>query len=351
MNNKAISLIEFSVENYKIFKDKVTFSMETQKGPNSFQVGNIGLLRTSVIYGPNASGKTTLLEAFNVLQLVIVKSADVFQNDELPYHPFSLSDDEEKPTSFEVILSIDKKTYKYNLSYLKTRVVSENLTRILVGGQERKTWNNDVELMRKALINVNVVDADDEKGLRQHTVKLLSNNFEVHKKIVSYLQRADFNVSGIKEGYSTIFFLRTKYNKENEAIGVEEINIEDESSGMRKFFNVLGPIVWALETGGILFVDNLDAGLHPTLVKFILNLFDEENPRNAQLIITSHNTSLMSYKNDFIKYQFWFTERDKYGAATLFSLSEYNALRNDTEYEKKYLNGLFGALPYIIGTK
>ena len=120
----------------------------------------------------------------------------------------------------------------------------------------------------------------------------------------------------------------------------------NESMGTQKFFDILGPIIDTIENDKVLFIDEFDNSLHPFLTKFIVDIFEKNNPKDAQLIVTTHDTSLLSYKDDFDKAQIWFTEKDKFGIGNLFSLAEFN-LRNDTEYSKKYLEGRFGALPFI----
>jgi len=147
-------------------------------------------------------------------------------------------------------------------------------------------------------------------------------------------------------GYLPIFFEHNKFDIKGTKIGTTKFNIGDESAGTQKFFDVLGPIVDTIENGKVLLVDEFDNSLHPYLTKFILDFFERNNPNNAQLIVTTHDTSLLSRK-EFNKEQFWFTEKDKFGAGNLFSLAEFKTQRNDTEFSQKYLKGRFGALPFI----
>lgn len=145
---------------------------------------------------------------------------------------------------------------------------------------------------------------------------------------------------------NTIVFSHNKFNNNGEKIGFTKFNIGDESIGTQKFFGILGPIVDTLDEGKILLIDEFDNSLHSYLTKFIIDLFEKNNPKNAQLIVTTHDTSLLAHR-ELNKEQFWFTEKDQFGAGNLFSLAEFKTERNDTEFSKKYLEGRFGALPFV----
>lgn len=126
-----------------------------------------------------------------------------------------------------------------------------------------------------------------------------------------------------------------------------------ESAGTNKLFNLSGPIFDALIHGGILAVDELDSSMHPLLLLAIIRLFNSEkdNPHNAQLIFTTHDTNLFSYGN-YRRDQIYFIEKDHYGASDLYSLVEYreedgNKVRKDRSFENDYLKGRYGAIPML----
>jgi uncharacterized protein len=102
-----------------------------------------------------------------------------------------------------------------------------------------------------------------------------------------------------------------------------------------------------LQAGEILIVDELDARLHPLISCAIVKLFNSPitNPRNAQLIFTTHDTNLLS-TNMFRKDQIWFTEKDRYGATDLYSLVEYE-IPDNAPFEQDYISGKYGAIPFI----
>lgn len=95
-------------------------------------------------------------------------------------------------------------------------------------------------------------------------------------------------------------------------------------------------------------MDEFDSRLHTLLSSHILKLFNsnEKNPKNAQLIINTHDTNLLSNKH-FRRDQIWFVEKNRFGVSNLYSLVEYDKVRNDSSFEKDYLLGKYGAIPFI----
>ena len=142
----------------------------------------------------------------------------------------------------------------------------------------------------------------------------------------------------------------SKYDAGNKVVGGVDFDLgRDESEGTRRFFCLLGPVVNALGTGGVLAIDEIDSSLHSKLVWRIVGLFNssETNANGAQLIFTTHDTTLLS-RNLFRRDQMWFTQRDRYGVSALYSLSDYDEpIRKDASFEKDYLKGRYGGVPNI----
>lgn len=404
-----ISIVEFSIENYKIFKEKATFSMNSRKNDaHTFESNGENLLRTSLIYGPNASGKTTLLEAFGQIRDSMILSANNIDDSLLPHEPFLADTDTPlKPTYFEVVFSANgthKGIYRFSFSYLGTHIVTESLVQLAKNGGEKMMFSRKgqsisvgdsfkdakilVDRTRKealfisvaaqfnipfanslieALRLVSVISGIRHVSYRKFTMTSFKESATFRKKLLEYLKKADFCISDgeardedaeekraetslLKKTINSValFLKHPIWNGKGEVVSHFELPLTSESSGTNKFVSILGPIISTLEEGNVLCVDEFDNSLHPKLTKFIVDLFEsrDTNKKNAQLIATTHDTSLLSYKDDFIRDQFWFTEKNETGAAKLFSLAEFD-LRNDTEYGKKYLEGRFGALPFI----
>lgn len=145
------------------------------------------------------------------------------------------------------------------------------------------------------------------------------------------------------------------YSNNGKIVGTIKFSFEDhESSGTNKLFDLSGPIFDTLYSGAILVVDELDAKMHPLISQYIIELFNdpETNPKNAQLIFTTHDTHLLSQKI-LRRDQIWFTEKDSKEQTDLYSLMDIvlpdgSKPRNDANYEKNYIAGRYGAIPYIL---
>jgi AAA15 family ATPase/GTPase len=196
-------------------------------------------------------------------------------------------------------------------------------------------------------------------------------------KIIDFLKDADLSIQDLKpklmgleelpkqvqefilknnEGketkiYSDVVTFHKQYNEFKEYIGQVEFSMnDDESSGTEKYFALSAPILDSLLNGYIFVIDELDATLHPNLVCKIVELFNSNitNPKNAQLIFNTHNTNLLSPDAElFRRDQIWFTEKNHYGAATLYSLADFKNIRKDDNYEKNYIAGKYGAIPFL----
>jgi len=126
--------------------------------------------------------------------------------------------------------------------------------------------------------------------------------------------------------------------------------LRDESIGTQKLFALAGPILSTITRGYVLLVDELDARLHPNLSAKIVQLFNSKptNPNNAQLLFNTHDTNLLTSGN-FRRDQIWFTEKNRYGEATLYSLADFKTdqVRKDEDFEANYIRGKYGAVPYL----
>jgi len=130
--------------------------------------------------------------------------------------------------------------------------------------------------------------------------------------------------------------------------GSDEISLDigEESDGTQRLFEYTGGWIHALKQGASLFVDELDRSLHPHMTRFLVGLFHgPENERNAQLVFTTHDTTLLD--SDLMRRdQIWFIEKDQSHSSHLYSLLEYSP-RKDEALERGYLKGRYGAIPFI----
>jgi uncharacterized protein len=140
-----------------------------------------------------------------------------------------------------------------------------------------------------------------------------------------------------------------RYNSNKQIVDTVSFDFEkDESDGTKKLFAIIGPILSALKLGLVLVIDEIDARLHPNLCLMLVSLFNSKiiNKKNAQLIFATHNTLVMN-KELLRRDQIYLTQRDKFGESELYSLLDYKKVRNDASYNKDYLLGKYGAVPYL----
>jgi uncharacterized protein len=125
-------------------------------------------------------------------------------------------------------------------------------------------------------------------------------------------------------------------------------DLDEESDGTKKLFSFAGPWIDALANGAVLFIDELHDNLHPRLVRFLVELFHSNatNPHNAQLIFSTHETSILN-QEALRRDQIWFCEKDKLQATTLYPLTDFSPRKGRENLELAYLSGRYGALPYI----
>lgn len=413
-------LIEFRTENYRSIKEELVFSMiannriRTNKD-NVTEVEKYNLLKSAVIYGANASGKTNILEAISYARYFIINSSKDKQAEEpTGVEPFLLnSDTENKPTSFEFVFLIENSKYRYGFALTNEQIEAEwlykadkekeqclftrELQQIIVkkgfkegSGLETRVRENALflsvvanfngEISRKLLkwFAIDFMPIINDEMPDFITYKILKDNEPQTETFLNVLKKLDLFIDDMKivpteisslpleiqkkitsmaqkgekiELPPEIRTLHKKYNKNHEFESMVEFSLDDqESGGTKRLFTILGPILLALQEGFILSIDELELKLHPLLMEFIIKLFNSSkyNKKNAQLIFTTHNSNLL--KNTLLrKDQIWFTQKNKYGETSLYSLNDFKDVRtNETSFDKNYLEGKYGGVPLII---
>jgi AAA15 family ATPase/GTPase len=414
-------IVEFTIENFRSFKEKSTFSLlATPKKElleqNTFTVTEkLRLLKSAVLYGANASGKSNFFNALLFFRNFAMFSGPRKQiGDMIETNPFAFSKQTiTEPSSFELIFFIKNSNdenirYRYGFSVTQQNVVGEYLFAV----------NNVREVTLFTRNNQDIVTTEYFKeGFRLKTTtrpncSFLSicaqNNGEIattiisyfkqilvtsgiqnishftknslrkgidQKKVVDFLKYADIQVNNVAmqqipvdintlpsqiaefvkntpqnalPQQETFFFGHTLFDEEK-PVGDVLLPEQLESSGTQKLFSYSIPVFNALENGTPLFIDEFDAQLHPLIIESIIKLFNSpiQNPHNAQLVISCHSVNILT--NDlFRRDQIWFCSKDEYGATELYSLVEYEEpVRNDAAFNKNYLRGKYGAIPFI----
>ena len=408
-------IAEFTVKNFRSFKEKSTFSMISTKDKdlsesNTFELEkNLKFNKTAVIYGANASGKSNFFKALVFFLRFSVHSGPRKQVDDLiETESFALSKQTEaEPSIFEIVFFIKEGDkiirYRYGFSVNKEQVEAEYLfavynvrevmlfersfqeidfsTHFREGARGKLSVRNNCSFLSVCAQNNGEISAQIVKYFRKISVlyglndlTLLSpNQSNYKKKIVEFLKYADIQITNYKTEHIPAFsnipdpdmatLLSSKYPKaqtekilfghtiydENEPAGEKYFDEIEESSGTRKLFSYSSHILGALESGTPLFIDEFDTMLHPLIIEGIIKLFNSPvtNPNNAQLAISCHAVNIMTNKL-FRRDQIWFCEKDQYGATDLYSLVEYKEpVRKDASYNKNYLHGKYGAIPYL----
>ncbi len=157
-------------------------------------------------------------------------------------------------------------------------------------------------------------------------------------------ERRDFEK---KNKNKILISIRNKYDENLNPIDIEPFSFRlHESEGTQKLFE-LSPFIYdALKNERPIIIDEFDARFHPLLTKRIVELFNSKENKESQLIFTTHDTNLLS-SNILRRDQVEFVEKDKYGASHLYSLVQFKGIRNTASFEKDYIQGKYGAIPFL----
>lgn len=395
-----VHLIEFTVGNFLSFKDKKTFSMEASNirelPDNILEAGNYKLLKTAAIYGANSSGKSNLIKALKFMQDTITNSSKLNSTDKLETSPFLLTKEESFfPSYFEILLSNQKDRYRYGFELDNNKIISEWLyiipynskkeqtlfirERENIGisdhfteakGLEERTRDNGLflsvcdqfnvrhakELMIE-ITNIKILSGVNHDSFRSMTQVFMELDTKITKEFFHNLQLGFTDINLITDEHSwrdKAQTIHNVYDTSGKITGKQAFIItKNESAGTNKIFDMAGYILYTLKFGFPLLIDELDAKLHPLLTKKIIEMFHstEINKEGAQLIFATHDTNLLGC-DCFRRDQIWFTEKDEKEQTDLYSLVEFRdpdgvKVRNDRNYEKDYIQGRYGAIPFI----
>ena len=396
-------LCQFTVKNYKSIRDEVTFDMQATS--ISEHVDRVirdrneeEYLPVSAIYGPNGGGKSNVLEALHTLVAKVLRplyatvdnNEPVFMTKKLIIEPFAFSEiGKESPTEFELFFRTEIAEYRYILHVKKDVVTFESLDRVkLDTGRRSALFERDAESIDLKGVFMKLKISDElsetlpllsylgitykknevvkdvldwfEDGIDflnygnpiQEMRMAVSNSSEVKKLMLDMIQEMDLDIVDfrVEEKDNDHIEVFTKHIVD----GYEaELNLFDESSGTRKLFGLLPFIAASLLTGTTLVIDELDAKIHPVLLRHIIMLFNDMNinKKGAQLIFTSHDLSTMN-SEVFRRDEIWFVAKGNAQNSKLYSLVEFKnekgeSVRKDAKFDKQYLEGKYGADPYL----
>lgn len=391
-------LCQFSFKNFKSYKEETTFDFQATSIPefsDSLIVGNKedALLPVGVVYGPNGGGKTNLLLALSCLISTVVNPIyelektreEVIIQQKVSAVPFEFDEmSREMSTEFEVFFRQGKKEYRYNLSICKDEVVEEALYWKTIGGKRpgmifdregaeitlgasinkasiNRSVNPKMPYLSFLAINYDIpIITDVQKWFESCIVRnyanpiadrqiMLSDDEIYRQRIIRALNDVDIDMTGYR------------YDKENNELYTQrtiegkiyELKFSDESDGTKKMIAALPVILLALQEGRLVIIDELDAKLHPKLLRYVISLFKNTNinKKGAQLLFTSHDMTTM--KNTvFRRDEIWFAAENAKHESEIYSLYEIRRennerVNNTAAYDKQYLEGRYGADPYL----
>ena len=396
-------LCQFTVKNFKSIRDEATFDMQaaaiSEHEDRIIKDTDDELyLPVSAVYGPNGGGKSNVLEALHSLVTKVLRPLYATSNNEeiaikmkkFVIEPFAF--DEEminEPTEFELFFRTASAEYRYELIVKKEVIRYERLDRIkLETGRKSALFERDGEeiILKGAFARLKTSDGlSDTLPLLSYLGITYSKNEVIQDVLDWFDKEIDFLNYGnpmqelrmavsksedvkrlmlqmIQEMDLDIVDFRVE-EKENDRIEVytkhivdeyeAELNLFDESSGTKKLFGLLPFIAKSLLKGTTLVIDELDAKIHPVLLRYLIMTFSnmEKNKKGAQLIFTSHDLSTMN-SEVFRRDEIWFVAKGNRQNSKLYSLVEFKnkkgeSVRKDAKFDKQYLEGKYGADPYL----
>lgn len=396
-------LCQFTVKNFKSIRDEVTFDMQVaaiseHEDRVIKDVDEELYLPVSAVYGPNGGGKSNVLEALHSLVMKVLRPLYATNSHEdtvgkmkkMVIEPFAFDvETVNAPTEFELFFRTALAEYRYELIVKKEQIEYERLDRIkLETGRRSALFERDEEeiILKGAFARLKTSDdLSDTLPLLSYLGITYSRNEVVQDVLKWFDERIDFlnygdpiqelrmavsNSNAVKELMLQmiqemdldIVDFRVE-EKENSRIEVftkhvvdeyeAELNLFDESSGTKKLFGLLPFIAKSLLNGTTLVIDELDAKIHPVLLRYLIMTFSnmKKNKKGAQLIFTSHDLSTMN-SEVFRRDEIWFVAKGKRQNSKLYSLVEFKnekgeAVRKDAKFDKQYLEGKYGADPYL----
>lgn len=396
-------LCQFTVKNFKSIRDEITFDMQaTAISEHEDRVikdkdGEL-YLPVSAIYGPNGGGKSNVLEALHILAAKVLRP--LYATDDNSYHPFQMkkiliepfafgAEEKEAPTEFELFFRTKTAEYRYVLTVKKDIVLYERMDRVKLdtGRQSALFERSDEGIELKGVFaKLKISDELSETltllsylGItyrKNEVIKDILNWFEYGIDFLNYgnpIQELRMAIANSDDVKSLVLDMIQEMDldivnfcveeMENERIEVytkhivdgyeSELNLSDESSGTKKLFGLLPFIADSLASGTTLVIDELDAKIHPALLRHIIMMFNdmEINRHGAQLIFTSHDLSTMN-SEVFRRDEIWFVAKGNRQNSKLYSLVEFKndkgeSVRKDAKFDKQYLEGKYGADPYL----
>ena len=351
------------------------------------------LLPVSVIYGPNGGGKSNLLQALSCVISAIVKPVNELEKsrqnlilqqkvDAVPFLFDQTSASE--PVEFRIFFRIAKNEYCYYIAFKDDEVISESLYRKQVTGKKSATiFERETDgITLGPSINKKSINTSVNPKMPYLSFLAINYDIPVISEVMTWFESCiirsyadpmvEHQIMLAKDAPSKNQFIRVlndmdiditdyRYDEDRKQLFVKrnvgsaeyELPFSDESDGTRKLIAALPVILLALREGRLVIIDELDAKLHPKLLKYVILLFKnkEINKYGAQLLFTSHD--MYTLKNTvFRRDEIWFAAENDAHESEIYSLHEIRGednerIKSTAAYDKQYLEGRYGADPYL----
>ena len=336
------------------------------------------LLKSVLIYGANASGKSNLISALHYMKKMMVSSIDVQTEHIKKSQTFTFRTGAENlPTKFEISFILDNVVYEYGFDILGKKINREYLykkaqRRTLVFERTAPEYESikltadvtDVEPLKKNVRNDVLFlswAAYANNALAMKIIDWISNNLvifgingndaertnTISDFAQSFIKKADCNILEIKRHPSGDFLSsHTVYDEDGVPRKKIDVPFSDYSSeGTKRMFELSDAFIKINNGSAVIIIDEMDLRLHPALVRHLIALINsiEHNPNNAQIICATHDVLLLD--EDIRRDQIWFVDKDDHGISSLYSLSDFKDVRKNSDILKRYLLGVYGAIP------
>lgn len=398
-------LIQFNFKNFKSYKNEVSLDLTATSIKEHdynliYDKKGERFLKVAAIYGPNAGGKSNIIEAFTFMRYWVLSSfKEAGEKKKIPLKRYAFDEELKNGKSeFEVFFKVRDNEYQYGFLIDDSKVYEEWLYKRDFRGKNR--YNTIFERMENNIVSSKNLKeiAELAKNVINGSTLFLSflgnTNIKEVKNVFDWFNETkvvNFGDSLTELIYETNYRLKSRYKDKNyirgmvnflksididiEDIVVREIEIEnkkipvlfskhlnkrgesvellfdEESDGTKKMLVLYNIFYDVFKNGETIFVDELDSKLHPILMRKIISMFHDEevNRKNAQLIFTAHNVTLLT-RDLFRRDEIWFADKEN-KESILFSLVEFKIngkkVRNDASYDKDYLKGKYGAIPIV----
>ncbi|MBN2892908.1 MAG: ATP-binding protein [Bacteroidales bacterium] len=405
-------VLEIRLSNFYSIKDEIILDMRAAKIKNAqaqnlknniFSFNDIDVLKTAILYGANASGKSNIIKAIRFCNAMVFESHNHNENSIFNFKPFKFQNSSNETSTYFIRFVSNNVEYEYSFELTQTQIVTETLHYYPKGRiaeiftrDERKGKNKKDKYTFQAVIKrpwdvventsdktlflsrASQMDRDIAKELFNYfnstfILGYLNKNhlesmfFEYKSTLLQALKIADSDIVDIKikkekrelPNYAITLLPNDIDVKKNYSGGYERLKLltyhnaspdipfdfeTEESTGTQNLFYIMLNIIDIIINGKILLIDEIDKSLHPEIIDYILNLFKASN--KAQLICTTHNTSFLDLKK-FRKDQIYFVNKKDDASTELYSLYDYSDFRENMDLEKAYLQGRFDAIPFV----